>query len=44
MSNQGFVDVLEKVDSHPANRVAELTPRVWAENQKIKFIDNSITT
>lgn len=25
-----FVDVLQRLDSHPANRVSELTPRQWA--------------
>ena len=39
-----FVDVLQRVDSHLATRIHELTPRVWAENRKIKITDNSITT
>ena len=29
-----FVDVLQKVDTHPASRVSELTPRVRAEIRK----------
>ena len=29
-----FVDVLSKVDSHPAARVHELTPREWAAARK----------
>lgn len=32
-----FVDVLQRVDSHPATRVEELTPRVWAEQRKLKL-------
>jgi len=28
-----FVDVLQRIDSHPAARVTELTPRVWAKEQ-----------
>jgi len=30
-----FVDVLSKIDSHPANRVDELTPRNWAAAKKL---------
>jgi len=26
-----LVDVLQRVDRHPASRVIELTPRVWKE-------------
>ena len=26
-----FVDVLQRVDQHPASRVAELTPRLWKQ-------------
>ncbi len=31
-----FVDVLQRVDSHPANKVSELTPREWAAVRKFK--------
>jgi len=31
-----LVDVLQRVDTHPASKVHELTPRVWKE----KFGDN----
>jgi transposase len=27
-----LVDVLQRVDQHPASRVAELTPRLWKQN------------
>ena len=33
-----LVDVLQRLDTHPANRVSELTPRIWKE----KFWDNPI--
>ena len=33
-----LVDVLQRVDEHPARRVAELTPRLW----KDKFADNPL--
>jgi len=33
-----LVDVLQRLDTHPANRVSELTPRVWKE----KFGDGPI--
>ena len=33
-----LVDVLQRVDQHPAQRVEELTPRVW----KTKFADNPL--
>ncbi len=26
-----LVDVLQRIDQHPASRVAELTPRLWKE-------------
>jgi transposase len=32
-----LVDVLQRIDRHPASRVEELVPRVW----KDKFADNS---
>jgi len=34
-----FVDVLQRIDSHPATRVDELTPRVWALQRKLKVHD-----
>ncbi len=33
-----LVDVLQRVDQHPADRVEELTPRLWKE----KFADNPL--
>ncbi len=27
-----LVDVLQRIDTHPQSRVAELTPRLWKEN------------
>ena len=27
-----LVDVLQRIATHPAGRVAELTPRLWKEN------------
>jgi transposase len=33
-----LVDVLQRVDRHPASRIHELTPRVWKE----KFADNPL--
>ena len=33
-----LIDVLQRVDRHPANRIHELTPRVWKE----KFSDNPL--
>jgi transposase len=33
-----LVDVLQRVSSHPASRVAELTPRLW----KVHFADNPL--
>ncbi|MCP4041843.1 MAG: transposase domain-containing protein, partial [Gammaproteobacteria bacterium] len=33
-----FVDVLQRIDTHPANKVHELTPREW----KQRFADNPL--
>ena len=33
-----LVDVLQRLDTHPAAKVSELTPRIWKE----KFGDNPI--
>ena len=33
-----LVDVLQRVDQHPANEVIELTPRIW----KNKLADNPL--
>ena len=33
-----LVDVLQRIDRHPARRVIELTPRVWKE----RFADNPL--
>jgi transposase len=35
-----LVDVLQRIDQHPASRVEELVPRVW----KDKFADNSLVS
>lgn len=32
-----FVNVLQRVDSHPASRVSELTPRHWAAAPKLRL-------
>ena len=34
-----LVDVLQRLDTHPANRVSELTPRTWKE----RFADDPMT-
>ncbi len=31
MSHNYFVDVLQRIETHPARRVHELTPRLWKE-------------